>query len=364
MLGEARSKCEHLVGIPLKPEFAQKLYNITLIKGAVATTAIEGNTLTEEQVQGIIEGTFSIPDSRRHQEQEVLNVVGALNDIQEMIVSGKDIVISEDLILEFNRQILRNLELDSEIPSGKYRYHSVVVGGYMGDPAEDCRFLTNKLVEWLNSDIFKNENPEINFALTIAKAIFAHLYLAWIHPFGDGNGRTARLVEFLILASSGFVPLPAAHLLSNYYNLTRDRYYRELSKVSKNGGKAVEFIVYAAEGFADGIREVIKLIREQQLEIAWVNYVYERFESRPNTNANDRMLRLILELPIGDRVAKKDITGLTPQLAQLYSKVGPRTLARDLNQLSNIGLLSIESGKCSARSDIMLAFLPIVANKR
>ncbi len=38
--------------------------------------------------------------------------------------------------------------------------------------------------------------------------------MAWIHPFGDGNGRTARLLEFLILARCGMVPLPAAHLLS------------------------------------------------------------------------------------------------------------------------------------------------------
>ena len=74
MLGEARSKCEHLVGIPLKPEFAQKLYNITLIKGAVATTAIEGNTLTEEQVQGIIEGWHS-PDILTDNERTVVLVI-------------------------------------------------------------------------------------------------------------------------------------------------------------------------------------------------------------------------------------------------------------------------------------------------
>ena len=44
----------------------------------------------------------------------------------------------------------------------------------------------------------------------LVRAMMAHLYLAWIHTFGDGNGRTARLLEFLILARSGKVPLPAA----------------------------------------------------------------------------------------------------------------------------------------------------------
>ncbi len=68
----------------------------------------------------------------------------------------------------------------------------------------------------------------MRFAVTVAKAVLAHLYIAWIHPFADGNGRTARLVEFQILAQSGLIPLPAANLLRDHYNKTRDRYYAEL----------------------------------------------------------------------------------------------------------------------------------------
>jgi hypothetical protein len=69
----------------------------------------------------------------------------------------------------------------------------------------------------------------------ILKAMVAHLYLAWTHPFGDGNGRTARLIEFHILLSAG-VPSPAAHLFSNHYNQTRAEYYRQLDRASKSGG--------------------------------------------------------------------------------------------------------------------------------
>ena len=70
-LGEARSKCEHLAGTPLQPDVARELYKVTLIKGAQATTAIEGNTLTVDQVAGIYEGSFEAPSSRRYQEIEV-----------------------------------------------------------------------------------------------------------------------------------------------------------------------------------------------------------------------------------------------------------------------------------------------------
>ena len=63
-LGEARSKCEHLAGTPLRPNVAQDFYKVTLIKGAQATTAIEGNTLSVEQVAGIYEGSLEAPPSR------------------------------------------------------------------------------------------------------------------------------------------------------------------------------------------------------------------------------------------------------------------------------------------------------------
>src|SRR4030065_2907005 len=93
-------------------------------------------------------------------------------------------------------------------------------------------------------------------AYVIIKAVIAHLYFEWIHPFGDGNGRTGRLVEFQILVSSG-VPPPAAPLLSNHYNLTRSAYYRELNLASRSGGDVIPFVCYAAEGFVDGLREQI-----------------------------------------------------------------------------------------------------------
>lgn len=77
-----------------------------------------------------------------------------------------------------------------------------------------------KLCEWLNSDYF-NIYPDTPMANSIIKAIMAHLYIAWIHPFGDGNGRLARILEFIILLDSS-VPTPAAQLLSNHYNATKE----------------------------------------------------------------------------------------------------------------------------------------------
>ena len=64
LLGEAISKCEHIAGVPLAPKIAEDLHRIYLAKGVHATTAIEGNTLSEEDVRARIEGKRSLPESK------------------------------------------------------------------------------------------------------------------------------------------------------------------------------------------------------------------------------------------------------------------------------------------------------------
>jgi Fic family protein len=362
LLGEACSKCEHLAGAPLKPDVAAHLYGVTLVKGALATTAIEGNTLTEDQARGILEGTYKAPPSREYQEREVRNVLDSLQDLHDRIVVGENIEITPKLIRDFNRQILEGTQYRDDVVPGEFRTESVVVGGYRAAPSKDCEYLVDRLVEWLNGPTFVHDDPEIQFALILAKAIYAHLYIAWIHPFGDGNGRTARLLEFVILASCGLVPIPAAHLLSNHYNLTRDRYYRELDLASKPGQSTLGFLSYAIEGFIDGIREVIDMVRAQQFEVAWINYVHERFAALPNTKASDRQRSLVLAMPMGSAVPRSDLEGLTPKIAKLYAGAGPRVLSRDLNQLNKLGLIRRTSRGYRARSEVVEAFLPPMAS--
>lgn len=145
-----------------------------------------------------------------------------------MIVEGKDCTITLDRINWFNAMVLRDLHLEEGVEPGIIRRHSVGVADYRGAPHQDCEYLLNRLCEWINS--LKSTNNSVAYA-TI-RAILTHLYLAWIHPYGDGNGRTARLIEFQILLGVG-MPTVACHLLSNHYNQTRSEYYRQLSLASK-----------------------------------------------------------------------------------------------------------------------------------
>ena len=360
LLGEARSKCEHLAGTPLQPQVAKSLYEVALIRGAQATTAIEGNTLTEEQVAGILRGTFRAPPSRACQEREVKNVLQALTAIARDIMQGGMPTITRELICEFNNQVLEGTEYEPHVVPGRIRDYSVGVPAYQGAPAEDCHYLLDRLAEWLESDIFRSDDTEIRFALAVGCAVYAHLYIAWLHPFGDGNGRTARLIEFLILARSGLVPLPAAHLLSNHYNLTRDRYYRELANASRTG-ETDGFLAYAIQGLVDGIRDQIDQVFQQHFHVTWVNFVHETMRQFPSSPARDRQRSLVLAMPSGTDIPKRELPELSTKLAALYARKGPRTLSRDLNRLRGVQLVTKGAKGWRSNDRIIRAFLPPVA---
>jgi Fic family protein len=361
LLGEVSSKVQHLTGVPLRPDVAADLHRVYLAKGVLATTAIEGNTLSETQVRRLVDGKLDLPKSQQYLQQEVQNILDVCNrEARELTrVEGGDRKLCRTLIEQYNRDVLKGLELSEGTVPGKLRPHSVLVGNvYRGAPAEDCEFLLEKLCTWLNSDDFSPAEEEFRIPFALIKAIVAHVYLAWIHPFGDGNGRTARLLEFHILFANG-IPLPAAHLLSDHYNLTRVGYYRELARASASGGDLLPFIRYAVRGFLDGIREQIGRIREQQMRVAWENYVYDRFRDAKNSPAQKRRRDLVFALT--DRSGWVDVTDiplLTPKLAREYATAGERMVQRDLNALAKMELISRRHGKARANQHVIEAFLP------
>ena len=78
LLGECRSKCAHLAGVPLRPEIARDFYSVYLAKGAHGSAAIEGNTLSEEEVRRQVDGTLDVPKSREYLRHEVDNIIKAM----------------------------------------------------------------------------------------------------------------------------------------------------------------------------------------------------------------------------------------------------------------------------------------------
>lgn len=361
MLGEAQSKCAHVASVPLRPDIARELQQVYLAKGVAATTAIEGNTLTEEQVRKVAEGSLKLPPSKRYLEQEVENVIGLCNNLLgEIHGQGSLPPLDMKRIKGFNAAILKGLDVEDPVVPGEIRRHSVGIAAahYRGAPPKDCEHLLERLCDWLKGPVFDGgETHRVAYALV--QAVVAHLYIAWIHPFGDGNGRTARLVEHYLLLRAG-VPVPSTQLLSNHYNLTRSEYYRQLDHASKS--RQVEpFVRYAIVGFLDGIREQIATVLEQVLDVSWRNFVYEQFRDRKSLG-DVRRRHLVMDLSRHtEPVPIEELRALSSRVAEAYARKTAKTLTRDVNALLKEGFLNESAFGFSANKDLIRRYLPLAS---
>lgn len=360
-LGAIQSKCKHIANVMLTPEVSHQLLVLNLAKGVQATAAIEGNTLTEDEVLARVQGDKrKFPESKEYLGVEVDNVIEACNRIQQRVITGNDSEcrLTVEKICEYNRILLNKLDCEEHVVPGKIRQLSVGVGSYRGAPHEDCEYLLERMCRWINDEI-QPPKEEDRIAFGVIRAILAHLYLAWIHPFGDGNGRTARLIELQILLSVG-VPNVAAHLLSNHYNLTRPKYYRELDRASKSNGNIIPFLMYAAQGLFDGLNETIEKIQGFQVSVMWRDYVYSKFRDNQSSQASERKRQLALALwDYRDGVLINRIPTLTTNLALSYSGKTLRTVTRDIHDLVEMDLVKKHGArKIMPNLSPLLAFFP------
>lgn len=358
-LGECKSKCEHIAGVPLRPDISHILHQVYLAKGIGGTTAIEGNTLSESEVLRHIQGKLQVPPSKEYLKQEIDNILEEQNGMLERVAKGEPLILSMQRIKDINKIVLRKLTLEEGVVPGEIRTYSVGVMTYQGAPWDECEYLLEKLCNWLNGTDFDPKAGLSEEHMAILKAIIAHLYIEWIHPFGDGNGRTGRLVEVQILLACG-MPAPACQLLSNHYNQTRREYLTHLKAASESGGNIIPFISYALNGFLEGLREQLAYIRRLQMEVAWVNYVHEQF-GRDKTKGSQRQKHVLLAIFEKNEIDLAHVESLSPQVAKAYAAMHPRTILRDIEILEKRGFILKDGKKIRANLALIAQFLPVCA---
>ncbi|MEM8613416.1 MAG: Fic family protein [Cyanobacteria bacterium P01_H01_bin.105] len=357
-LGQARAQCEQIACVPLHPKVAQQLSRIYLAKGVLATTAIEGNTLTEAEALAFLNNELKLPQSKEYLMVEINNIVRACNKIAK---KGLNDSISIDTLRVYNSWVLSDLPCEEHVIPGEIRKFSVTVGRYKPPNSEFCLRLLDAFCAWLKRlREHSEEQSDYGIEYTIIRAVLAHLYFVLIHPFADGNGRTARLLEFRILLGAG-IPAPAAHLLSNFYNSTRVEYYKQLDFASKTG-ECVNFLTYAVEGLVGQLNEQLTFIRAQQTSIIWKDFIYDAFEhAKSETAVRRRTLVLSLSAQLKPISAKK-VREISPKLTEMYAGKQNRTVTRDLNELSSMGLIrEVEDGYV-VNKELVLAFMPMSNN--
>lgn len=215
----------------------------TRTRNVHASTAIEGNPLTLEQVRALEEGReLATPGTRA--KREVLNYFAGLRYVEKHAAKKK---IGHTDILELHR-ILAGQVMDQG-EAGKYRMIAVRVGAYRPPPASAVSGLMFELLEWWNTAA-KKLSPVLSSAIL-------HYRFEAIHPFADGNGRTGRALALWELYRRGF---DTHHIFSvdEYYWEDRPAYYAALQGVREAGEDMSAWLEYCTAGL------------RQTLERAWL----------------------------------------------------------------------------------------------
>ena len=208
-LGAIQSKIEHVANALLAPKIAQNLLFFILAKGVHATTAIEGNTLSEEQVRNRIAKKTSLPESQAYLDKEVDNIVEACNAIGKDIFGGKDARLTVEGIKGFNRKVLEGLPLDEACIPGEFRKYSVGVAQIPRRAVGGLRIPGRPLMPMAQRRAAA-AGREIATGFAVIKAILAPSLHRLDSPFRRWKWPDGRLVEFQILLSGG-APSIAAH---------------------------------------------------------------------------------------------------------------------------------------------------------
>jgi len=221
---------------PLPSVAVRKLRERLQIEMTYNSNGIEGNSLTLKETWLVINEGLTIKGKPLRDHLEAKDHHQALEYLHELIDSGKQQPLSEKLIRSLHELVVR--ETDQEW-AGSYRTSNVVIGGSDHTPPDAIEVpgLMRDLIDWLSDQ--RKILPIIELA-----ALFHHK-LVYIHPFFDGNGRTARLMMNVLLLQQGY---PLVVILKN----DRRKYYRVLDQADKkNYHPIIRFIAQAVERSLD-----------------------------------------------------------------------------------------------------------------
>jgi len=200
------------------------------------SNAIEGNSLTLKETAWVIQDGLTIKGKPLKDHLEARDHYEALEFLYETIEHNKQQTISEVFIRTLHQLVVRETQREE---AGKYRSVNVVITGSDHTPPDvnEVSVKMRDFIQWI-----KNNQKKLH---PIELAALIHHKMVYVHPFIDGNGRTARLVMNLTLMHEGY---PLVVVLKN----DRGKYYRALSQADNDiYGPLIRFIAQAVERSLD-----------------------------------------------------------------------------------------------------------------
>jgi len=232
---------ERILGATVEVSWIPALQKDTRTRNVHASTAIEGNPLTLEQVRALQEGRELVASDGRSN-REVLNYFAGLRYVEKHAM--KKVIRHEDLF-ELHRILAGNVM--DQGAAGSYRTISVRVGRHFPPAAGDVSGLMFELLDWWN-------RKSVELSPVLSSAIL-HYRFEHIHPFADGNGRSGRALALWELYRRGF-DSHQIFSVDEYYWEDRPGYYAALDAVRLAGEDLTNWLEYCAEGVRQTLEHV------------------------------------------------------------------------------------------------------------
>jgi Fic family protein len=319
---------DRILRAPMVPRWEVALRQDALTRGAHHSTSIEGNPLSLEEVTDLLAGREVLAHPRDR--QEVLNYAMVLGYIDRHYL-GQAQSITEQTIKHLHALVVQDILPESEC--GHYRRVPVVVGipatgkvVYRPPAWEEVPRLMAEMVAWLNT-------PEATTLMPVLQAGIAHYEFVRIHPFTDGNGRTARALATLILAQRDF-DTKRFFALDEYYNRDRASYYEALRSVEPPSRDMTEWLEYFVQGIA------VEMVRVER-RVEELASLYRVKQATEQISLNQRQIRLLEYLRSGGSISNREYRELF--------MVSKRTASNDLGELAAHRMLSVEGAGRATR---------------
>lgn len=251
LVEQAAALRERIQSAAVELPWIPALQKDTRTRNSHASTAIEGNPLTLEQVRALEEGReLSAVETRP--KREILNYFAGLRYVEK---HAKKKTLRHEDIFDLHRLLAGKVMDQGE--AGRYRTIQVRVGRHYTPAAADVSGLMFELLEWWNK-----KAPELSPVLSSS---ILHYQFEWIHPFADGNGRTGRALALWELYRRGF---DSHHIFSvdEYYWENRPAYYRALDAVRDDGGDLTGWLEYCAQGLCRTLERAWTRVQSYQVK--------------------------------------------------------------------------------------------------
>ncbi|MCE2473123.1 MAG: Fic family protein [Anaerolineae bacterium] len=258
----------------LSPQVLSYVKQQFRIKGIYHSNAIEGNSLSIGETRTVVEQGLTIAGKSLKDQAEAKNLSHAL-DRMEALAGDKEIPITLKDIREIHKLILTDIQDEH---AGNYREGEVKISGSDFEPPKvyEIRPKMAELGKYVQS-VTSSEADICGLPILTATAV--HAWLARIHPFIDGNGRTSRILMNLILIRSGYPICIVTHE-------ERLRYYDALEE-SQAGGNLTPFIELIYEGVLESQEVWEKAAEDQKRDMERRRQIATRLEQPVKARAQN-----------------------------------------------------------------------------